>query len=66
MTKEQNLNEVARLLARVSRKGENPVSAETVAGVLARCMQALSPEESEMLMQLSAQAIEEKTDFMRT
>ena len=58
MTKEQNLNEVARLLARVSRKGENPVSAETVAGVLARCMQALSPEESEMLMQLSAQAIE--------
>ena len=58
MTKEQNLNDVARVLARISQKGENPVSEETVAGVLGRCMQALNPEEAQMLMQLSAQAIE--------
>lgn len=58
MTKEQNLNDVARVLARISQKGENPVSEETVAGVLGRCLQALNPDEAEMLMQLSAQAIE--------
>ena len=58
MTKEQNLNDVARVLARMSQRGENPVTEETIAAALGRCMQALSDDEAEMLMQLSAQAIE--------
>ena len=58
MTKEQNLNDVARVLARMSQRGETPVTEEAVAAALGRCMQALSDDEAEMLMQLSAQAIE--------
>ena len=58
MTKEQNLNDVARVLARISQRGETPVTEETIAAALGRCMQALNPDEAEMLMQLSAQAIE--------
>ena len=59
MTKEQTMNEVARALARVSQKGENPVTEETVSRLLNRCMQALSDDEAALLARLSAQALDD-------
>ena len=58
MTKEQNLNDVVRALARISEKGENPMAEDVIADMLSRCMQALRPEEAQALTQLSVQALE--------
>ena len=58
MTKEQNLNEVARALARFSQKGDSPMAEETIADMLSRCMQVLSADEAESMVRLSAQALE--------
>ena len=65
MTQEQNLKglevaltQVARSLARISQKGGNPVTEDTVAGLLNRCVQALGNEDAQLLLTLSAQAID--------
>ncbi len=58
MVKEQTLNDVARALARISQKSENPVGEDTIGALLNRCAQALSDEEADLLTQLSAQALD--------
>ena len=65
MTQEQNLKgmeevlaQVARSLARISQKGGNPVAEDAVAGLLNRCVQALGNEDAQLLLTLSAQAID--------
>lgn len=65
MTQEQNLKgmeevlaQVARSLARISQKGGNPVTEDAVAGLLNRCVQALGNEDAQLLLTLSAQAID--------
>ncbi len=57
MTTEQNLNDVARTLARMSQKSDAPLKEETIADMLRRCIGVLSAEEAASLMQLSATAI---------
>ena len=52
------LAEVARALARISLKGENPMTEDTINGLLYRCLQALSPEDGAHLLDLSAAALE--------
>ena len=58
MTKEQNLNNLARALARFSQTSDTPMTAETVANLLNRCMKALSDDEAGCLMRLSALAMD--------
>ena len=65
MTQEQNLKgmeevlaQVARSLARISQKGTNPVAEDTVAELLNRCVQALDEKDAQLLLTLSAQAID--------
>ena len=65
MTQEQNLkglevalSQVARSLARISQKGGNPVAEDAVAGLLNRCVQTLGNEDAQLLLTLSAQAID--------
>ena len=58
MTKEHNLYEVAQALARISQKGEHPLTEDEIAKLLDRCMSALSADEAGSLMQLSAQALD--------
>ena len=58
MTKEQIMNDLARALARVSQKGENPMSEEAVGALLDRCMQALGDEEASQLVSLASTALE--------
>ena len=57
MTTEQNLNDVARTLARMSQKSDAPLKEETIADMLRRCISVLSADEAASLMQLSASAI---------
>ena len=57
MTTEQNLNDVARTLARMSQKSDAPLKEETIADMLQRCISVLSADEAASLMQLSATAI---------
>ena len=65
MTQEQNLKgmeevlaQVARSLARISQKGANPVAEDTVAELLNRCVQALDDKDAQLLLTLSAQALD--------
>ncbi len=62
MTTEQNLNDVARALARFSQKGETPLKEETIADMLQRCMGVLSDDEASCLMELSAHAVDYALD----
>ena len=59
MIKEQNCAEVVRMLARVSQKGGTPVTEETVGQLLNRCLQVLSDEEADLLVRLSALALDD-------
>ena len=58
MTKEQIMNALAHSLARISQKGDSPMSEEAVGALLGRCMQALDDEASTQLASLIAQALD--------
>ena len=56
--RKEMLARIAQALARISQKSENPMSEESISGLLGRCLDNLSDNDADCLMTLSGLAID--------
>ena len=56
--RKEMLARIAQALARISQKSENPMSEESISGLLGRCLDNLSDNDADCLMTLSELAID--------
>ena len=56
--RKEMLARIAQALARISQKSENPMSEESISGLLGRCLDNLSENDADCLMTLSGLAID--------